>query len=927
MGEVYAALDESLERSVALKILPPGLVRSEDRVRRFIAEARSASSLNHPNIVTIYEIGEATVRAAGRGPEGGEAASIRYISMELVTGKTLTDLIHDQAEDLRTLVGYIAQAAEGVARAHVSGIVHRDLKPGNIMVSTDGIVKVLDFGLAKLTEKRAASTDDRSSAPTEVANTREGTVMGTVGYMSPEQVAGKVADSRSDIFSMGCILYEAATRRRPFVADTDVEVMHQILRERPVPVEELNAAVPGDLRRLIRRCLAKQPDERLQSMKDLAIDLREVAERWDSLPLPSGALSAPPPRRRGITPALAAILVLASLGAAGGLYALLPRGAPPAAPDRSLRRTILMTRNDLVESVLSGDGRYLAYVTTMGDLSALNVRQVRTGSEVQILSQPFPMGGISFSPDGDYLYFLNRDPKLPNYHALFQVASLGGSPRKIVFNVDTAVSMSPDGKQLCFRRGLLDDGADSLVIFDTQTGQERELIRVKDPESFAGPGGGGTPAWSPDGKRIAVPIFNAAGGAHTQVVTIDAQSGEKTPVGPKTWLFVNSLGWVPDGSAIMMSAYVIGTTANQIYRLSFPDGDVRRTTSDLDGYDNLSLSTDGKVIAAVRRTGVANIWVAPLGTGGEPRSITAGSGGTSSLEYIQPLADGGVAFSAGLGERVFLWRIEPDGTGRRQLSTEGIYVQSLCYAEPAGLVFTQVSDEAILHLWRVNPDGSGLKQLTDGSGEILLDVSPDGTTALFVRFDNLSRVLSLSLAGGEPRFVLPLQSSEAPLFSPDSRRLLYTGLEKTEGSLYPKRIVVPAVGGDPLGSFLLPPGAIDLKWAPDGEALTYVDRDTGFNLMRRPIAREATDQLTHFKEGRIKGHEWSPDGRKVLMHRRLGQQDSLWVFEPGASRQPSRLADFRTGQIFRYAWARDSRSAVFTYGETSQDVVLLSDYQ
>ena len=205
MGEVYVALDESLERNVALKILPPGLVRSEERVRRFIAEAKSASSLNHPNIVTIYEIGEGVVTAGGGSgtPISGSApAPIRFISMELVTGETLTRKIHDEDVSLRTLVGYIAQAAEGIARAHASGIVHRDLKPGNIMVSDDGLVKVLDFGLAKLTERQVASADEMTtSLETEEALTREGAVMGTVGYMSPEQVQAKPADHRSDIRS------------------------------------------------------------------------------------------------------------------------------------------------------------------------------------------------------------------------------------------------------------------------------------------------------------------------------------------------------------------------------------------------------------------------------------------------------------------------------------------------------------------------------------------------------------------------------------------------------------------------------------------------------------------------------------------------------------------------------------------------------
>ena len=237
MGEVYIAQDESLGRSVALKILPPHLVRNEERLRRFVTEAKTASSLNHPNIVTIYEIGQDVVKPAGSG-------AVHFIAMELVNGETLGWKIHQEKVEVKTLLGWLGQVAEGVSKAHAAGIVHRDLKPGNIMISKDGFAKVLDFGLAKLTDRQVGSSEGLTSAPTEGA-TGEGVVMGTVGYMSPEQVQGKPVDYRSDIFSIGCILYEAVTRTRPFTADTDVEIMQRILRERPTPVEELNPEAPA----------------------------------------------------------------------------------------------------------------------------------------------------------------------------------------------------------------------------------------------------------------------------------------------------------------------------------------------------------------------------------------------------------------------------------------------------------------------------------------------------------------------------------------------------------------------------------------------------------------------------------------------------------------------------------------------------------
>ncbi|HXI02358.1 MAG TPA: serine/threonine-protein kinase, partial [Candidatus Saccharimonadales bacterium] len=281
MGEVYLAQDESLDRSVALKVLPSHMVRNEERVRRFVSEAKSASSLNHPHIVTIHEIGKDAPRREGE--ESGSGAPVHFIAMEYISGDTLTIKIHKKKTDLRTLLRFLAQAAEGLSKAHSAGIVHRDLKPQNIMVSDDGYAKILDFGLAKLTEKVAAE-DGATSAPTQLSEqTKDGVVMGTVGYMSPEQAQGKGTDHRSDIFSFGCILYEAATGHRAFIDDSDVDTLHRIIHEEPLPIHEINPEVPSELRRLIRRCLAKSPERRLQSAKDLAIELADIVEEFDEL--------------------------------------------------------------------------------------------------------------------------------------------------------------------------------------------------------------------------------------------------------------------------------------------------------------------------------------------------------------------------------------------------------------------------------------------------------------------------------------------------------------------------------------------------------------------------------------------------------------------------------------------------------------------
>ncbi|HET8946010.1 MAG TPA: protein kinase [Candidatus Polarisedimenticolia bacterium] len=945
MGEVYIARDETLDRSVALKILPPGLVRNDERVRRFVTEAKSASSLNHPNIVTIYEIGHDRVLPARGGGEAGSgsgaagaegegaAEPVHYIAMELVAGDTLDQKIHQEKTDLRTLLGWIAQAAEGVAKAHAAGIVHRDLKPGNIMVSKDGFAKVLDFGLAKLTERGAVSDAERTSAPTEVAATGAGVVMGTVGYMSPEQVQAKQVDHRSDIFSLGCILYEAATRRRPFVADSDIEVMHLILKEKPPPIEEANVEVPGEVRRLIRRCLAKSPDQRFQSMKDLAIDLREAVEEWETLgtSTPSGrtAVSVSGPvaagRSRAVNLAAVVAVVLGLAGGGFGLYAFLHRGAQGGAAEagalQSLHISALLSRDDLTESALSADGRYLAYVTRGDRTFSLKVRQVRTGSDVVIVPESDrSLRGIAFSRDGDYLYYLNLDPDSPNYYALFQVPSLGGAPRKVLFDVDSAPTFSPDGKQACVRRGLITENADSLLIVDLDTMQERRLVRVE------GEGINVPPAWSPDGKTIVAGVVDTRKGVKATINAFDVATGKRTTMGPADWIQISSLGWMPDGKSLLVSAFDIANGgAFQIYRVGWPGGESLRLTNDLDGYENISIASDGSA-TAIRRVRVNNLWVARPEAKEEPQAITFASGSADSIQWVQPLPQGAVAFTAPRDNKTFVWRVQADGSNRRQLTSQGVFVINVQYAAGAGLVFSQV-DEArplLAHVWRMDPDGAGLKRLTDGNGEELSSVSPRGDFFAYSPWGDPRRSLLIrKIEGGEPRRLEGGATEGGAQFSYDGRKVLYATLDQVQGRFFPRRHVMDLESGREETTFLLPAGAIEEQWVPDGRSVTYVDRSRGWNLMRKPLPDGEPVSMTSFTDGQVVDYTWSPDGSRLILHRRVGPRDSLWVLKTGTA-QPTPVTEFKTGRVSSHTWAPDEPIFYFSYGNSTQDVVMLT---
>ena len=312
MGEVYRARDERLGREVAVKVLSEEFSSDPDRRKRFEQEARSASALNHPNIVTIHDI--------------GSSDSMTYIAMELVDGRTLREVLHSGPLPTKRLLDLAFQIADGLANAHSAGIVHRDLKPENVMVSRDGVVKILDFGLAKLVKP---TPPESSHLPTTTNQTRAGTVLGTVGYMSPEQASGKPVDFRSDQFSLGAILYEIATGKRAFQRGTAAETLTAIIREEPEPPATLNPAIPTPFRWILERCLQKDPDERYASTRDLARDIRSIREHLSDFSsssstgetlLATGARKSLAVRRRFLRVALSAAALLAAIGAGALLH-------------------------------------------------------------------------------------------------------------------------------------------------------------------------------------------------------------------------------------------------------------------------------------------------------------------------------------------------------------------------------------------------------------------------------------------------------------------------------------------------------------------------------------------------------------------------------------------------------------------------------
>jgi eukaryotic-like serine/threonine-protein kinase len=548
MGEVFRAWDTRLSREVAIKVLPAEVAADPTRLKRFEKEARSASSLNHPSIVTIYEI--------------GQADSVSYIAMELVEGKTLREGLCAGALPMRRLLQIGAQVADGLAKAHASGIVHRDLKPENIMVSGDGFAKILDFGLAKLTQNEPES-GGHTKAETVSAGTEPGVVMGTVGYMSPEQAVGQALDFRSDQFSFGSVLYEMATGKRAFSGKTKPETLAAIIREEPEAIGTLNPKVPPPLRWIIERCLAKDPEDRYASTRDLARDLATLRDRRGESSSGESAISAPSTTSRRRLAMLLAAGALMAFGLIAGRW--LWRSAGPSVPHM---RRITFRHGVTGPARFAPDGQTIVY-SAAWDGRPWELFSGRAGSpEWRSLGLP-PANILSISSTGEMaIQLLAQD-------TLARVPLAGGAPREILENVAEA-DWAPGGKDLA-------------VIHRLGNGLRLEWpigkVLVESPNILH------SLHFSPKGDRIA--YLESRPDMHASSVNVVDRSGRKAVLA--TGLDGGDLAWAPKGEEIWVTSNerLEGSTELRAVNLAGRIRSVFRFSDTIRLYD---VASDGRLL-------------------------------------------------------------------------------------------------------------------------------------------------------------------------------------------------------------------------------------------------------------------------------------------------------------------------------------------
>ena len=894
MGEVYLAEDKRLGRKVALKLLPSSFTKDDDRLRRFEQEARAASALNHPNIITIYEI--------------REVGASHVIATEFVEGETLRSRVNRKSLTVTEALDIAIQIADALAAAHKAGIIHRDIKPENIMVRPDGYVKVLDFGLAKLSEQ--ASPAVAAEAPTIQVRTGSGIVIGTAGYMSPEQARGLGVDNRSDIFSLGSVMYEMLARRKPFEGETPSDTLAAILKTEPPSLARVLPGVPSELTRIVTKCLKKDREERYQVVKDLWLDLKALKQELEFQRTRGGEVEASPaageataifsaPRqtversgggtiteslsielkRHKFGAAVAVVLIVFLLAAGGfGVYKLLNReNAVAHFTDVSLVR--LTNSGNAIDSTISPDGKYIVYVLSDRSSQSLWIRQVSTAND-KLIVQPAPVGyfGVTFSPDGNDLYYVIKQ----NLDAgtLYRIPVLGGIPVKISERLDGPVSFSPDGKQFVFVRGNHPTtGSSALIIANVDGTNERELAIQTFPDRFS-PIFFTGPSWSPDGKIIAAPVATTGVGARVNGYSV-ADSKEQR-LSEQSWVFAGRVQWLPDMSGLLLVAGENVASA-QLWIINHPAGTTRRVTNDLSQYRAIGLTQDGKMFTTVQAQGLVNLWTLPDADATKATRLPTGNVSfySSSGNNLSWTPDGRIVFVSNEGGDANIWITKPDGNERKQLTANGAANFSPVVSADNRYIVFSVWRDSKKHLWRMNLDGSNPVQLTSGVGDSFPSITPDSRWVVYTASAAKPTLWKVSIDGGTPVQIMDHHATMG-VVSPDGKFIAYTYPESADVLAPPNRLgVISMDDGQPTRMFSVPATGTVLsviQWANDGKSILYtVTGNNVTNIWRQPLDGGPAKQATDFKDMLMTGFAWSRDGKQLACTRGNLVRDAVLI--------------------------------------------------
>ncbi len=890
MGVVYEAEDLTLGRKVALKFLPPQLSKDQNALDRFLLEARAASALNHPNICTIYAV------ERGKNQAGEE---VSFIAMELLEGQNLDLKLDPGPLAAGPLVDIAIQLADALDAAHSKGIIHRDIKPANIFVTNRGQVKILDFGLAKLSRPEMQMTTIGTTLDSPINLTTPGATVGTIAYMSPEQARGEELDPRTDLFSLGTVLYQMSTGKQPFSGMTSAVVFHAILQFDPVPPLQLNASLPPKLQEILDKLLEKDRDLRYQSAADLRGDLKRLKRDMESgrksAAAPSGSASVPVATgvsaagsgasspvvvaptgqsspvvavagRHKVGTGVTVLLALFVLLAAGyGVYSLLMRH--PMRPFRNFTVTKLTEEGNAALVAISPDGKYiLSLMRDSSGLASLWLRNVPTNSNTQV--QPpadVYYNGLHFSPDGNYLYFIRSDAGNADLKYLYRSPLLGGTPERLAEDVDSNITFSPDGHKLAFMRyDNPDPGKYRLIVRSLDSGEETTLTGGPTAQGLFGP------AWSPDGKAILC-VVSQPGDALTGLMAVDVHNGQQHLV-LSSDSGLSSPTWMPDGHGLLVleRSRSSNFTQQQIVFVVYPEGRLDPVTRDTNQYSNLSVAADGKVLATVLSEGRWNLELmsAEAGAADGRRIVPAATFSNFTWSH-----DGRLIYDK---DSILYW-VNPDTGAKGSFATE----QGSAAGDPwecqdgryVVFLLGLRGGKSTENVWRADASGGNLKELTQGKQDNYPVCAPDSRSVYYLD-GGTSQVMQAPIDGGPSRKVSELTAAGFFGVAPDGHTVAFATIDHAAGHAEKIAVVATDSNAAPrMLGFQRPRVTNLIQFSRDGKSVVYVTRENGAdNLWQQPLDGSAGKPLTSFKAEHIWDYHWSADGSRLALVR--GHTDS-----------------------------------------------------